>query len=492
MAPAGKKKTAKPDPAAAEDVVMEDVAAATDAKIAADAPTDPTADQQDAEPSAAKKSKNAKKKAKKKGNKKLRGAYWDTNEDGEEVLKFDDWAMNVLGLAPTQPPTPAAAPSNGDKNNPSSEQATSATTITTAKKKMGKKQPEPEYWEAPGRVRRRPKEYVFSGELRPGKVMKQVKMPDYIEAPDYADHPEGHCLSEQQHPENVVPVVKGDELEIMREVCRLGRDVLDLASGYVCVGVTGDQIDKIITQACIDRRIYPSPLNYYRFPKSVCVSANEVICHGIPDDRPFEDGDIINLDISVYSRGFHADLNETFLVGKSYTDPEYFEKLPDEKKRTVEESAKLVETAYSALLAAAKTIKPGTLYRSVGNQITKVAEGRGCSVVTAYCGHGVGKLFHGPPQVPHYKGSKVPGIMKPGHIFTIEPMINLGLNNSHDGIWPDDWTAVTMNGARSAQFEHTFLVTENGYECLTLSAERIKQQGGSLQMPEWNREWFQR
>ncbi|CAD7943838.1 unnamed protein product [Amoebophrya sp. A25] len=434
------------------------------------------------------------------------------------TLEFDEWARNALGDTLLQSAEDAAK---------------------TA-------------WEAPGRIKRRQKTYVFSGELRPATVTQQSrvfheKYPN-IERPDYADHPEGHCLSEQAWPENRIHVYEGSELEIMREACRIGREVLDITSRYAYEGVTGDQLDKILTQACIDREVYPSPLNYYRFPKSVCTSVNEVICHGIPDMRPLRAGDIVNLDVSIYHKGFHSDLNETFFVGKPPREESSGGQAPaqaqgqalqaeaeavggDVEMKVVEDSTstspvldlvgdenititttstttlqqeaptvwtgdteRVVRTAYESLVAAAKMIKPGCLYRSVGGTIQKVAEGNGCSVVTSYCGHGVGKLFHGPPQVPHYRGSKTPGIMKAGHIFTIEPMINLGANNSQDGMWPDDWTAVTMNGALSAQFEHTFLVTENGYECLTLSrqdillAEQKKKKGAaasSKHMPEW-------
>jgi len=290
--------------------------------------------------------------------------------------------------------------------------------------------------------------YKYSGNLRAAYVSPQMKMPEDILKPDYALDPNGVSLCERQGPKEV-PILEGEELATMREACRLGREVLDTAARFMKVGVTGDQIDRIVYQACVDRKIYPSPLNYYRFPKSVCVSANEVICHGIPDGRPIEDGDIVNLDISIYHKGYHSDLNETFLVGNCD-----------------EESHRLVRTAYNALLAASQMIKPGTFYRDLGNNIHAEAVKSNCAVVTTYCGHGVGQLFHGPPKVPHYRKNKAVGVMKPGHVFTIEPMINLG-GNGGDKTWPDDWTAVTRDGKRSAQFEHTFLVTETGCEVLT-------------------------
>ncbi|KAL4138835.1 Methionine aminopeptidase 1 [Phytophthora ramorum] len=198
----------------------------------------------------------------------------------------------------------------------------------------------------------------------------------------------------------------------------------------------------------MDRGCYPSPLNYYHFPKSVCISVNEVICHGIPDSRPIEDGDIVNLDVTVFKNGYHGDLNETFLVGN-----------------VDEEGVHLVKTTFESLAAAAKVIRPGTMFRELGKHISGVANREGFSVVKSYCGHGVGTHMHAVPDIPHYAKNKAVGIMKPGMIFTIEPMINVG--TWRDKTWPDQWTSVTKDGLRSAQFEHTFLVTETGYEILT-------------------------
>jgi methionyl aminopeptidase len=214
------------------------------------------------------------------------------------------------------------------------------------------------------------------------------------------------------------------------------------------VGVTSDEIDRVVHAACLERECYPSPLNYYHFPKSVCVSVNEVICHGIPDSRAFEDGDIVNLDISVYKGGYHADLNETFLVGNVDAD-----------------GVRLVKNAFDCLATAMELVRPGTMYRELGKHISATASAHNYSVDKSFSGHGVGWHLHGAPTIPHYAKNKAVGIMKPGHIFTIEPMINEG--TWRDKIWPDDWTAVTMDGKRSAQFEHTILVTETGYEILT-------------------------
>jgi len=290
--------------------------------------------------------------------------------------------------------------------------------------------------------------YSFSGDLRPAFVHPKAVPPPGAELTDYAEDEKGISPSERARTKDI-PELVGEELTTMKEACRLGREILDLVGRALKPGVTGDYLDRVVYHACCERKIYPSPLNYSGFPKSVCVSPNEVICHGIPDLRPIADGDIVNLDVSIFHKGFHSDLNETFLVGNV-----------DEGKE------KVVRAAYESLHAAAAMIKPGVLYRDLGTAISNTASKHGCSVVNSYTGHGVGKLFHGPPNVPHYKKNKAVGVMKPGHVFTVEPMINLG-SDGGDKLWPDNWTAVTMNGKPSAQFEHTFLVTETGVEILT-------------------------
>ena len=200
---------------------------------------------------------------------------------------------------------------------------------------------------------------------------------------------------------------------------------------------------------------YPSPLNYAHFPKSVCTSPNEVICHGIPDQRVLLDGDILNIDVTLYHGGFHGDINETYYVGaKAAADPE---------------SVQVVETSRECLDQAIQIVKPGMLFRDPGTVIEKHAKLKGCSVVKTYCGHGINQLFHTTQNIPHYAKNKAVGIAKPGMCFTIEPMITLGTHK--DKTWPDDWTSVTQDGSRTAQFEHTLLVTEDGVEVLTARLE---------------------
>jgi len=213
-------------------------------------------------------------------------------------------------------------------------------------------------------------------------------------------------------------------------------------------GVRTDEIDHAVHEYIVSKGGYPSPLNYYKFPKSCCTSVNEVICHGIPDLRPLKDGDIVNVDITVFYQGQHGDLNETFFVGD-----------------VDEESKRLVKGTYDCLVAGINACKPGTMYREIGNIINRVADDNGLSVVRSYCGHGIGELFHTAPSIPHYRKNKAIGVMKTGHAFTLEPMINLG--TFKDRTWPDDWTAVTTDGKRSAQFEHTILITDTGCEVLT-------------------------
>jgi len=201
------------------------------------------------------------------------------------------------------------------------------------------------------------------------------------------------------------------------------------------------------------------------FPKSVCTSVNEVICHGIPDQRKLVDGDIVNLDVSLYHGGYHGDLNETYYVGAKASEDR--------------NSIRVVEAARECLNQAIALVKPGMAFKDPGTVIEKHAKAQGCSVIKTYCGHGVNSSFHCAPNVPHYAKNKAVGIAKPGMTFTIEPMISLGTYK--DKTWPDDWTSVTQDGTRTAQFEHTLLVTETGVEVLT--ARTADSPGGPVEMP---------
>jgi methionyl aminopeptidase len=289
--------------------------------------------------------------------------------------------------------------------------------------------------------------YEFTGKVRPYPMSPQVTVPDDIVKPDYAEsgQPISEMVLKRSHH---IPVLTPDQMSRMREACDIGRDALDLAGSMIKPGVTGDEIDKAVHEFIVGKKAYPSPLNYFNFPKSCCISINEQICHGIPDMGPLQEGDIVNVDISIYYKGMHSDLNETFFVG------------------TVDkESRRLVEGAYLSLMEAIKQCKPGMMYRELGSTIQRVASLHQLTVVKTYCGHGVGELFHSNPNVAHYYPNKSVGVMRAGHCFTIEPMLNLGTYK--DKTWPDQWTAVTCDGKRSAQFEHTLLVTEDGIEILT-------------------------
>jgi methionyl aminopeptidase len=243
--------------------------------------------------------------------------------------------------------------------------------------------------------------------------------------------------------------------QAMRKVCRLAREVLDITAAAVKPGVTTDYLDEICHNACIERDVstvhscanmsscllkerqsYPSPLNYNHFPKSICTSPNEVVCHGIPDQRVLLDGDILNLDVSIYHGGYHADLNETYYVGdKAKADPD---------------SVRLVETTREALDMAIEIVKPGVPIREFGKIIEKHATSRGLVVIKTWGGHGINSEFHPPPWIPHYAKNKAVGTCKPGMTFTIEPILALGGNR--EKYWPDDWTNVTVDGTRTAQF----------------------------------------
>ncbi|KAF8472752.1 putative methionine aminopeptidase type 1 [Kalaharituber pfeilii] len=293
-------------------------------------------------------------------------------------------------------------------------------------------------------------DFKYTGSVRAMYPLSPMrKVPDHIPRPDY--HNDGIPKSELKARGPKVEILNEKQIEGMRKVCRLAREVLDIAAAFVKPGVTTDQIDEVVHNACIERDSYPSPLNYRFFPKSCCTSVNETICHGIPDQRVLLDGDIINIDVTLYHEGFHGDINETYYVGeKAMQDPD---------------SVRVVETARECLDKAIEIVKPGMPFREPGNVIEAHAKSRGTSVVKTYIGHGVHFLFHAAPNVPHYAKNKAVGVAKPGMCFTIEPMINLGTYK--DKTWPDDWTSTTLDGKRSAQFEHTLLVTETGVEVLT-------------------------
>ncbi len=289
--------------------------------------------------------------------------------------------------------------------------------------------------------------YSYTGTLRPYRVSPRRSLAKGTVLPDY--HATGQPDAESSSPyKHTPPIVKPADEAALRRVCALGREIIDAAHAIVKPGVTTDEIDRVVHDKHTEVGAYPAPLNYYNFPKSCCTSVNEVVCHGIPDMRELEDGDIVNVDISPILDGWHSDLNETFCVGN-----------------VAQKTKDLVKASHDSLMKAIAQCKPGYFYRDIGGVVTKHVNGQGFSVDKNYCGHGIGQLFHCAPNIPHYAGNKAKFTMKPGHCFTIEPMINMGSWKGEH--WPDGWTAVTKDGKPSAQFEHQILINETGAEVLT-------------------------
>jgi len=253
------------------------------------------------------------------------------------------------------------------------------------------------------------------------------------------------------HPMSI-SIKSREEQAIMRVAGRLTADVLDMIEAHVRPGVTTDELDRICHDYIVDvQQAIPAPLNYRGFPKSICTSVNHVVCHGIPGSRRLRHGDIINIDVTVIKDGFHGDSSRTFMVGKPT--------MPGRRIATV---------AFEAMWEGIRQIRPGRFLGDIGHSIQTYAEARNCSIVREYCGHGIGRGFHEDPQVLHY-GRPGEGVeIREGMTFTVEPMVNLG--KRHVRLMADGWTVVTRDRSLSAQWEHTVLVTETGYEVLTLGA----------------------
>jgi methionyl aminopeptidase len=245
-----------------------------------------------------------------------------------------------------------------------------------------------------------------------------------------------------------IRVKEAADIEGIKKAGRIALETLDLVESAIRVGMTTDDINALVHDYTLKNGATPAPLGYRGYPKSVCVSVNEVICHGIPGDRVLNNGDIVNVDVTPILDGYYADVNKTFLVGD-----------PGARAR------KIVDVARECLRRGLKMVRPGNRIGDIGFAIQSFAEKEGCSVVREFVGHGVGFDFHEPPQVPHH-GRPGEGIkLIPGMVFTIEPMINLGKKELK--VLDDGWTAVTLDGDLSAQFEQTILVTHDGYESLT-------------------------
>ena len=244
-----------------------------------------------------------------------------------------------------------------------------------------------------------------------------------------------------------------EDIEKMRVAGRLAADVLHMIRPLVKPGITTGELDEICHRYITEvQNAYPAPLNYMGFPRSICTSLNKVVCNGIPGDKKLKDGDIINIDITVKKDEFHGDTSKMFLVGK-----------PNRKARH------LCETAYEAMRLGIEMVKPGIHLGDIGHAIQTHAEKQGYSVVREYCGHGIGRAFHEEPQVLHYGQPGTREQLVPGMTFTIEPMVNAGRREVR--VLKDGWTVVTRDRQLSAQWEHTVLVTDIGYEVLTKRPE---------------------
>ncbi|GAV80728.1 Peptidase_M24 domain-containing protein [Cephalotus follicularis] len=277
--------------------------------------------------------------------------------------------------------------------------------------------------------------------LRPGKLSPYRPVPDHIPRPPYVNKriTPGIASGSQVHDE------KG--IECMRASGKLAAQVLEYAGTLVKPGVKTDEIDQAVHQMTIDSGAYPSPLGYGGFPKSVCTSVNECICHGIPDSRALEDGDIVNIDVTVYLNGHHGDTSATFFCG----DVE-------------NEARNLVKVTKECLYKAISICAPGVEFNEIGKIIHDHADKYHYGVVRQFVGHGVGRVFHADPVILHYR-NREKGRMELNQTFTIEPMLTMG--SANPVTWDDNWTVVTEDGSLSAQFEHTILIAQDGAEILT-------------------------
>jgi methionyl aminopeptidase len=277
--------------------------------------------------------------------------------------------------------------------------------------------------------------------LHPGRLSPARQVPANIKRPEYVGK-KAPRLGERE-------VKDADTIARMRAAGRLAAQALEEVGRNIKPGVTTDYLDQVGHDFLVERGAYPSTLGYRGYPKSLCTSLNEVICHGIPDDTVVRDGDIVNIDITAFIGGVHGDTNATFLAGE-----------------VDEESRLLVERTREATMRGIRAVAPGRPLNAVGRVIESYAKRFGYGVVRDFTGHGIGTTFHSGLVVPHYDDPSSTVMMEVGMTFTIEPMLALGAV-SYD-IWPDGWTAVTKDRKRTAQFEHTILVTEDGHEILTL------------------------
>jgi methionyl aminopeptidase len=278
--------------------------------------------------------------------------------------------------------------------------------------------------------------------IQPATISPPREVPASIPRPPYVGRtaPDPYTGDDVQPPQTI---------ERMRIAGRIAAQAMHAAGAAISPGVTTDDLDRVVHEFLIDHRAYPSTLGYRGFPKSCCTSVNEVICHGIPDARPLQEGDIVKIDVTAYIGGVHGDTCATFSCGEV-----------DEPSRL------LTERTHEALLRAINAVKPGRQVNIIGRVIESYAKRFGYGVVRDYTGHGVHTAFHSGLVIPHYDEPAYDTVIRPGMTFTIEPMITLGTGDWY--MWDDGWTVLTADGSRCAQFEHTLAVTERGAEVLTL------------------------
>jgi methionyl aminopeptidase len=282
-----------------------------------------------------------------------------------------------------------------------------------------------------------------SGYLVPGRISPRREVPKHIVRPEYVGR-------SGPAPFTGSDIYPAEAVERIRESGRIAADAITLVGASIRPGITTDELDAIGHDYMVANDAYPSTLGYRGFPKSLCSSVNEVICHGIPDDTVLEDGDIVNIDITAFKNGVHGDSNQTFLVGQPR-----------------QEVVDLVDRTRESLNRGIKAVAPGRAVNVIGRAIESYARRFDYGVVRDFTGHGVGTAFHSGLIIPHYDAAPAHATeIELGMVFTIEPMLTLGTNEWE--MWPDDWTVVTKDRSMTAQFEHTMVVTERGAEVLTL------------------------
>jgi methionyl aminopeptidase len=278
--------------------------------------------------------------------------------------------------------------------------------------------------------------------IQPAVISPRRSVPAAIPRPEYVDRAE-------PTPYVGSHVQTAETIQRMRVAGRLAAQAMQAGAAVIAPGVTTDAIDKVVHEFLLDHGAYPSTLGYRGFPKSCCTSVNEVICHGIPDARPLEDGDLVKIDVTAYLNGVHGDNCATYFCGE------------------VDEASRLLtERTREALDRGIRAARPGRRVNVIGRVIESYARRFGYGVVTDYTGHGVHTAFHSGLVIPHYDEPRYDTVIEPGMTFTIEPMITLGTGRWY--VWDDDWTVLTADGSRCAQFEHTLVITDSGAEILTL------------------------